>query len=196
MPACSPIGTVFVSRPRKVGERANDGPPPDLLGADARSHGLAGGKHDPDTRRDDRRMQACQCRTAAATRHWHGAAATTLTGSLRRFVTGDPATAALGGNRSSIRAHRMVLPRAGFCLDCRRGRRNGPPHVARESSLGPVLRCLRRSREPHNGRLVMCSGTYQVLHDFAGPVAGKPEIDGVTYRVTVKAGDDAPKRRR
>ena len=43
MPDCSPIGTVFVSRPRKVGERANDGPPPDLLGADARSHGLAGG---------------------------------------------------------------------------------------------------------------------------------------------------------
>src|SRR4029077_2956833 len=42
MPDCSPIGTVFVSRPRKVGERANDGPPPDLLGADARSHGPGG----------------------------------------------------------------------------------------------------------------------------------------------------------
>src|ERR1700730_3655191 len=42
MPDCSPIGTVLVSRPRKVGERANDGPPPDLLGADARSHGPGG----------------------------------------------------------------------------------------------------------------------------------------------------------
>ena len=77
MPDCSPIGTAFVSRPRKVGERANDGPPPDLLGADARSHGLAGGKRDPDTRRDDRRMPACQCRTAAATRHGTGTGAAT-----------------------------------------------------------------------------------------------------------------------
>jgi hypothetical protein len=38
-----------------------------------------------------------QNRGGNATWHWHGAAATTLTGSLRRFVTGDPATAALGG---------------------------------------------------------------------------------------------------
>ena len=34
MPDCSPIGTVFVSRPREVGERANDSPPSDLLRAD------------------------------------------------------------------------------------------------------------------------------------------------------------------
>jgi hypothetical protein len=37
-----------------------------------------------------------QNRSGNATRHWHGAAATTLTGSLRRFGTGDPAAAALG----------------------------------------------------------------------------------------------------
>jgi hypothetical protein len=41
-----------------------------------------------------------QNRGGNATRHWHGAAATTLTGSLRRFVTGDLATAALGGERT------------------------------------------------------------------------------------------------
>ena len=41
-----------------------------------------------------------QNRGGNATRHWHSAAATTLTGSLRRFVTGDPATAALGGERT------------------------------------------------------------------------------------------------
>jgi hypothetical protein len=33
-----------------------------------------------------------------ATRHWHETA-TTLIGPLRRFVTSDPATAALGGRR-------------------------------------------------------------------------------------------------
>jgi len=53
-----------------------------------------------------------QNRSGNATRHWHGAAATTLTGSLRRFVTGDPATAALGGERSlaDARANREVAP--------------------------------------------------------------------------------------
>ena len=57
-------------------------------------------------------MSACQCRTAAATRHWHGAAATTLTGSLRRFVTGDPATAALGGKRHSLQCPQSVKTRS------------------------------------------------------------------------------------
>src|SRR5712671_1943570 len=52
-----------------------------------------------------------QNRGGNATRHWHGAAATTLTGSLRRFVTGDPATAALGGTRTSgLTRGRKILP--------------------------------------------------------------------------------------
>ena len=50
-----------------------------------------------------------------ATRHWYGAAATTLIGLLRRFVTGDPATAALGrnprlsGEDGKVRFRRILL---------------------------------------------------------------------------------------
>jgi hypothetical protein len=71
-----------------IGEWANDGPPPDLLGADARSHGLAGGNTTPT---QDGMIAECQREPQRyATRYRHGAAATTLTRSLRRFVTGDP----------------------------------------------------------------------------------------------------------
>jgi hypothetical protein len=54
-----------------------------------------------------------QNRGGNATRHWHGAAATTLAGSLRRFVTGDPATAAFGWKfavRPSIRERQLKRP--------------------------------------------------------------------------------------
>src|SRR5712671_6866963 len=40
-----------------------------ICGEPMREIARAGGKHDPDTRRDDCRMSAFQCRTAAATRH-------------------------------------------------------------------------------------------------------------------------------
>src|SRR6266478_3672253 len=97
MPDCSPIGTVFVSRPRKVGERANDGPPPDLLGADARSHGPGGNT----TPTQDGMIAECQHANAEPRRQRDTALARHgsdyADGSLRRFVTGDPATAALGG---------------------------------------------------------------------------------------------------
>jgi len=54
-----------------------------------------------------------QNRGGNATRHWHSPAATTLTGSLRRFVTGDPATAAFGWKfavRPSIRERQLKRP--------------------------------------------------------------------------------------
>ena len=59
-----------------------------------------------------------QKRGGNATRHWHGAAAATLTGSLRRFVTGDPATPALGGERSFADARDIgeVAPEADLDL--------------------------------------------------------------------------------
>jgi hypothetical protein len=52
-------------------------------------------------------MSARQCGTAAATRHGTGIAApvTLLTGSPRRFVTGDPATATLGDGVDAPRRH-------------------------------------------------------------------------------------------
>jgi|SRR5271163_2135385 len=80
-----------------------------------------------------------QNRSGNATRHWHGAAATTLTGSLLRFVTGDPATAALGGTRSfaDTRAEGEVAPRedvgADIFADCKfssRAPRHHRPTVA------------------------------------------------------------------
>ena len=103
MPDCSAIGTVFVSRPRKVGERANDGRPPDLLGAECAIARASGGKRTPT---QDGMIAECERANAEPQRqrrHWHGAAATTLIGSLRRFVTGDPAAAALG--RAVVRTY-------------------------------------------------------------------------------------------